>query len=189
VGNSALRRTRHETCTERICKWKASLWCLSPSRAYGPQDLPLLGHPPPEQTARQGQGECLRTRRVLPSGLHLLRYPDDRQRQCFLNRSALTCSQGMTSPGLRWYWPRRKSSSSRWPSVRASSSASRLSHTASSKSNFSPPTGCLFHFVYCSLPPPHDFIISERAGRHVATPTSPGTKAKISSDWQQRVRG
>jgi hypothetical protein len=35
------------------------------------------------------------------------RYPYDRQRHCFLNRPALTCSQGMTSSGLRSYWPRR----------------------------------------------------------------------------------
>jgi hypothetical protein len=35
------------------------------------------------------------------------RYPDDRQRHCFLNRPARTCSQGMTSSGLRSYWPRR----------------------------------------------------------------------------------
>ena len=33
-----------------------------------------------------------------------LRYPDNRQRYCFLNRPALTCSQGTTSSGLRWYW-------------------------------------------------------------------------------------
>ena len=44
----------------------------------------------------------------LPSGLHPpLRYPDDRQLHCFLNRPALTCSQGITSSALRSYWPRR----------------------------------------------------------------------------------
>ena len=31
------------------------------------------------------------------------RYPDDRQRHCFLNRPALTCYHGMTSAGLRSY--------------------------------------------------------------------------------------
>jgi hypothetical protein len=36
-----------------------------------------------------------------------LRYPYNRQRHCFLNRPALTCSHGMTSSGLRSYWPRR----------------------------------------------------------------------------------
>jgi hypothetical protein len=35
------------------------------------------------------------------------RYPYDRQRHCFLNKPALTSSQGMTSSGLRSYWPRR----------------------------------------------------------------------------------
>ena len=57
----------------------------------------LQRHPPSGQTARQGQGGRLRTRRALPSGLHLLGCPDDRQRHCILNRPALTCSQGMTS--------------------------------------------------------------------------------------------
>lgn len=35
------------------------------------------------------------------------RQPDDGQCHCFFNRPALTCSQGMTSSGLRSYWPTR----------------------------------------------------------------------------------
>src|SRR5580698_7224587 len=63
--------------------------------------------------------------------------PNDWKRHCFLNRPALTCSHEITSEGFCWYLATRWSSSARWSSVSAGGSASRLSQSTSSNSNFS----------------------------------------------------
>ena len=65
------------------------------------------------------------------------RQPNDGKYQCFLSRPALTRSHETTSTGFCSYLATRQSSSERCSSVSAGASASRLTHNASSNSNFS----------------------------------------------------